>query len=81
MLRQGLTHGVLQWECNDMDLTEKQLDEVIQEVNRRCPESAKDLIIVLQARKIRNLESVVSQFYDMEAAVNGTEESKVTEKV
>jgi|TARA_R100001530_G_C4175464_1_gene117883 hypothetical protein len=64
-----------------MDLTEKQLDEVIQEVNRRCPESAKDLIIVLQARKIRNLESVVSQFYDMEAAVNGTEESKVTEKV
>ena len=24
-----------------MDLTEKQLDEVIQEVNRRCPESAK----------------------------------------
>jgi hypothetical protein len=64
-----------------MDLTEKQLDEVIQEVNKRCPESAKDLIIVLQARKIRNLESVVSQFYDMEAAVNGTEESKVTEKV
>ena len=64
-----------------MDLTETQLDEVIQEVNRRCPESAKDLIIVLQARKIRNLESVVSQFYDMEAAVNGTEESKVTEKV
>ena len=64
-----------------MDLTEKQLDEVIQEVNNRCPESAKDLIIVLQARKIRNLESVVSQFYDMEAAVNGTEESKVTEKV
>jgi hypothetical protein len=63
-----------------MDLTEKQLDEVIQEVNKRCPESAKDLIIVLQARKIRNLESVVSQFYDMEAAVNGTEE-KVTEKV
>ncbi len=25
-----------------MDLTEKQLDEVIQEVNRRCPESAKE---------------------------------------